>query len=145
MGEKINLVNLLLLSTATVGVLLLAIILIALGQGRLRLVDDLPLDEEPGVEGVASWYGDEYAGKIMANGQPFNPSKMTAACNHYALGTTLEVTHARRSVKVTVTDRGPRRDLGRLIDLSQGAFTRLASPDTGLIYVTVRVVASPSK
>jgi rare lipoprotein A len=81
----------------------------------------------------------------MANGKPFNPDKLTAASWFYPLGTRVRVTVSDRlpqkSVLVTVTDRGPALDLvreGRVIDLGQAAFKRLASPDLGLIQVTVQ-------
>lgn len=92
------------------------------------------------MKGDASWYGAEFAGKRMANGQPFNPGALTCASWFYPLGTKLRVTHGNRSVVVTVTDRGPAKRLvrqGRIIDLSLFAFNYLAPLDKGLINVTV--------
>ncbi len=89
----------------------------------------------------ASWYGEDHRGRLMANGKPFNPDKLTAASWFYSLGTRVVVSHAGRSVVVEVTDRGPAPELvrsGRKIDLSHAAFARLASPGKGLIDVTVR-------
>jgi rare lipoprotein A len=77
----------------------------------------------------------------MANGQPFDPDKLTAASWFYDLGTKVVVTHENRSVIVEITDRGPARLLvreGRKIDLSRAAFAKLADPDLGLIDVTIR-------
>jgi len=82
----------------------------------------------------------------MANGKPFNPDKLTAASWFYPLGTRVRVTVSdrlmqRKSVLVTITDRGPALDLvreGRVIDLGQAAFKRIAPPDLGLIQVTVQ-------
>jgi rare lipoprotein A len=95
-----------------------------------------------GQQGRASWYGEGYRGRTMANGRPFNPDLLTCASWHFPLGTVLEVTHGRRSVFVVVTDRGPRRDLvaqGIVIDLSRRAFESLANTDRGLVRVTVRI------
>lgn len=87
---------------------------------------------------LASWYGLELAGRSMANGQPFDPEKLTAASWHYPLGTTVKVTHGTNSVIVIITDRGPnRRFKDREIDLSRAAFKRLAPLDKGLIPVQV--------
>jgi len=89
----------------------------------------------------ASWYGEDHRGLLMANGQRFNPDKLTAASWFYHLGTRVVVTHAGRSVVVEITDRGPAKHLvhqGRKIDLSHAAFARLANPDCGLIAVTVK-------
>jgi rare lipoprotein A len=108
----------------------------------LALAGDLPK------QGLASWYGEEHRGKLMANGKRFNPDKPTAASWFYPLGTKLRVTvkstsGRRRSVQVTVTDRGPARDLvrqGRIIDLGRAAFEKIAQPDLGLVAVTVQAV-----
>lgn len=104
---------------------------------------------QPPRGGMASWYGETHRGRLMANGKRFNPDKLTAASWFYPLGTTVQVTRTTgpgvkaRSVLVTITDRGPDRDLardGRIIDLTHAAFKRLAEPDLGLVRITVRVV-----
>lgn len=89
----------------------------------------------------ASWYGEEHRDLLMANGQRFDPDKLTAASWFFALGTKVVVTHADRSVVVEITDRGPAKRLvqeDRKIDLSRAAFAKLASPNLGLIDVTIR-------
>jgi rare lipoprotein A len=89
----------------------------------------------------ASWYGEQHRGLPMANGQPFNPDKLTAASWFFDLGTKVVVTHAQRSVVVDITDRGPAKRLvkeGRKIDLSRAAFAKLANPDHGHIEVTIK-------
>ena len=89
----------------------------------------------------ASWYGESHRGLPMANGQPFDPNRLTAASWVYPLGTKILVTHENQSVIVEITDRGPAKRLfrrGRKIDLSRAAFTMLADPDLGLIDVILR-------
>lgn len=89
----------------------------------------------------ASWYGEEHRGLPMANGQRFDPDRLTAASWFFDLGTKVVVTHDDRSVVVEITDRGPAKRLvqaGRRIDLSRAAFAKLADPELGLIDVTVR-------
>jgi len=98
--------------------------------------------------GIASWYGEAHRGRLMANGKRFNPDKFTAASWLYPLGTKVRVTtneppQARRSIIVTITDRGPSRDLvrgGRIIDLGHEPFRWLAHPDLGLVEVVVQPV-----
>jgi rare lipoprotein A len=88
----------------------------------------------------------------MANGRRFNPDRLTAASWFYPLGTKVRVTlsegsRAIRSVVVTITDRGPAKDLvrdGRIIDLTHAAFRRLAHPDRGLVAINVEVVPKKS-
>ena len=84
----------------------------------------------------------------MANGQRFNPDRFTAASWFYPLGTKVRVTLAspsepKRSVVVTITDRGPGKELvrdGRIIDLSHAPFRQLTSPHLGLVAVAVEPV-----
>lgn len=97
--------------------------------------------------GLASWYGEEHRGKLMANGQPFDPDKLTAASWSFPLGTKVRVMLAlagepARSVVVTITDRGPNPQLvrqGRIIDLSYAAFKQLASPGSGIVPARVEL------
>jgi rare lipoprotein A len=98
-------------------------------------------------KGIASWYGEEHRGRLMANGKKFNPDKLTAASWFYPLGTRVRVTFksekATRTVLVTITDRGPAKELahdGRIIDLTQAAFKKLGQPAQGLVAVTVESV-----
>lgn len=87
---------------------------------------------------TASWYGEKHRGRLMANGQPFDPDRLTAASWFFDLGTKVVVEHGGRRVVVEVTDRGPNRRLvkeGRTLDLSQAAFAKLADPKLGLIAV----------
>jgi rare lipoprotein A len=95
--------------------------------------------------GMASWYGEDHRGRLMANGRRFNPDKLTAASWFYPLGTKVRVTlksenQISRSVLVTITDRGPAKELvrdGRIIDLTHAAFKRLGHPKVGLVAVIV--------
>ncbi len=87
--------------------------------------------------GKASWYGEAHHGKRMANGRRFNMWAMTAASNTLPLGSKARVTHGKRSVVVTITDRGGFARLGRVIDLSKGSFAKLADTRRGVIRVCV--------
>jgi rare lipoprotein A len=88
--------------------------------------------------GMASFYGygDGFAGMTMANGQPMNPSAMITAHPSLPLGSRLLVRNPAngKSVRVTVTDRGPWYG-SRILDLSSGAFARLASLGQGVVEV----------
>ena len=89
--------------------------------------------------GIASWYGEECRGKIMANGKPFDPDALTCASWHYPFGAKLRVTNNETGcwVIVEVCDRGPAKRLNRLIDLSKAAFANIADTRKGLIKVKV--------
>ncbi len=92
---------------------------------------------------IASWYGNELRGSVQANGEPFDPNKLTAASKTLPLGTRLLVKHEGRGVSVEVTDRGPftpERDL----DISQAAAETIGIEDEGVTAVEVSVVESPA-
>lgn len=116
----------------------------AFADVRATGAQEIPLPQA----GLASWYGEEHRGRLMANGRKFDPDKLTAASWFYPLGTRVRVTvrspnFEPRSVLVTITDRGPAKRLvqqGRVIDLAHGAFERIAEPDIGLMEVSVEPV-----
>lgn len=68
-----------------------------------------------------------------------NPRAMITAHPSLPLGTRLKVVRNGRSVIVKVTDRGPWYG-GRILDLSYGAFARIARPGSGLATVCYQVV-----
>ena len=110
----------------------------------LLLINSALADAKPAT-GLASWYGEDHRGRLMANGRRFNPDKLTAASWFYPLGTKVRVTlksenQNPRTVLVTITDRGPAKELvrdGRIIDLTHATFRRLGHPKVGLVAVTV--------
>lgn len=107
-----------------------------------RLMTARAAAEEAAALGRASWYGEGYRGKTMANGQPFDPEAMTCAAWRWPLGSLLRVTHlvSGRHVIVELTDRGPAAWTGCLVDLSARAFRRLENPSVGRIGVRVDVL-----
>lgn len=107
---------------------------------RERLGIEPDDDAPPQRQGKASYYGEAYRGKRMANGERFDPSAMTCATWDWPLGAWLTVTHKKRTIMVRVTDRGPAFNLHRVVDLSQRAFEHLADSRLGVIDVTVREV-----
>ncbi len=85
----------------------------------------------------ASFYDDSQT----ASGERFSSSAMTAAHKTYAFGTRLKVTNPAngRSVVVRINDRGPYVS-GRCLDLTTGAFSRIASTGAGVVTVNYQVV-----
>lgn len=91
---------------------------------------------------TASWYSTAESHGRTASGAPLDDAALTCASWDYPFGTRLRVTHAGRSVVVTVTDRGPARRLyarGRVIDLSKAAFAALADLRRGVIAVEIAI------
>ena len=75
-------------------------------------------------EGLATFYGKEFHGKMTASGIPFNMNAMVAAHPNYPFGTLVRVTNLvnGRSASVRIVDRGPtprQRAGGIVIDLSR--------------------------
>ncbi len=97
-------------------------------------------------EGIASFYGPGFQGKITANGEAFDARDLTAAHPLYPGGTVVKVTSLEnsRSVLVRVNDRGPakwvRRRKGVIIDLSREAARELGFTRRGHCRVRVEVV-----
>ncbi len=87
--------------------------------------------------GVASFYGNE-SGSKTASGQRFNQNALTAAHRTLPFGTRLKVTHAGRSVVVTVNDRGPFVK-GRVLDLSTAAARAIGLTGRGVGQVVAEV------
>src|SRR5258708_36908230 len=82
--------------------------------------------------GVASWYGQEFAGRTTANGEIFDPMLMTAAHRTLPFGTLIDVHNPKtgQTVRVRVNDRGPYVG-DRLIDLSYAAAQQIGLADGG--------------
>lgn len=87
--------------------------------------------------GKASWYGNEHHGRRTASGAVFDQWAMTAASNHMPLGSVARVTAGKRAVVVRITDTGGFGKYDRLIDLSRGAFAKLAPTGQGIVRVCV--------
>ncbi len=92
--------------------------------------------------GLASWYGDEFAGLPTASGETFRPERISAAHRTLPLGTVVDVTNEKngRTVRVAVNDRGP-FVAGRIVDLSRAAAGEIGSVNDGVVPVTLVVVA----
>ena len=97
------------------------------------------------LQGVASWYGEEFAGRTTANGEIFDPLQFTAAHRTLPFGTVVEVLNPKtqQTVRVRVNDRGPYIG-GRVIDLSYAAAQKigLIEPGIGDVRITIVKVGS---
>lgn len=96
-------------------------------------------------EGYATWYGARFAGRRTASGEPFDPSRLTAAHRTLPFGTVVDVTRVDTgvTVRVRITDRGPFGHADRIIDLSRGAAERIDLVRMGVAKVQLRVVETP--
>lgn len=98
--------------------------------------------------GLASWYGDEFHGRLTSNREVYDMHAMTAAHKTLPFGTYVRVINLNsgKSVIVRINDRGPFiKD--RIIDLSYAAARRLGVAEMGVAPVEIRVLKkfSPKK
>ena len=91
--------------------------------------------------GQASFYASKFNGRQTANGETFNHSKLTAACNVLPLGTWVKVTNLSngRSVIVRTNDRLHNKTR-RIIDLTKTAAKQLKFVKKGLTRVKIEVL-----
>lgn len=91
---------------------------------------------------TASWYGGIFHNRTTASGEVFNKWAMTTASNSHKMGTKLLVTNVKnnKSVVVRVNDTGGFKKYGRALDLSRGAFAKIADIDKGLCEVKIKVL-----
>lgn len=91
--------------------------------------------------GIASWYGEEHAGKPTASGEIFDPDKLTAAHRTLPFQTQVRVQNLKnhKEVKVKINDRGPFVS-GRIIDLSQEAARQIGMERDGIAKVKIKVI-----
>jgi rare lipoprotein A len=94
------------------------------------------------LHGVASWYGQEFAGRTTANGEIFDPLLLTAAHRTLPFGTVVDVRNPKtgQTVRVRINDRGPFVG-NRMIDLSYAAAQKIGLIEPGSGEVDVVVVA----
>jgi peptidoglycan lytic transglycosylase len=92
-------------------------------------------------EGVASWYGRDFHGRLTANGEVYDMHSISAAHTTLPLPSYVRVTNLDngRSIIVRVNDRGPYHR-NRVIDLSIGTAKALEFYSRGLARVRVEYV-----
>jgi rare lipoprotein A len=92
-------------------------------------------------EGTASWYGDDFHGRLTANGEVFDMGSLTAAHPTLPMPCYARVTNLSngKSLIVRVNDRGPYHG-NRLIDVSNKAAELLEFKGNGVARVRVEYV-----
>src|SRR6266702_705191 len=106
--------------------------------GRVYVPEE---DTEYRAEGLASWYGDDFHGRLTANGEVFDMASLTAAHPTLPIPCYARVTNLSngKSLIVRVNDRGPYHG-NRLIDVSNKAAQLLDFKGNGVARVRVEYV-----
>ena len=92
-------------------------------------------------EGLASWYGGKFHGRLTSSGEVFDTNQMTAAHRTLPFGTLVKVINQDngKSTIVKINDRGPFVE-GRIIDLSRAAADELGMVGEGVARVVLEIV-----
>ncbi|GAC1418885.1 MAG: hypothetical protein NVS1B13_09930 [Flavisolibacter sp.] len=92
--------------------------------------------------GIASYYADKFDGRETTNGEIYDHTKLSAACNVLPLGTWIRVTNLsnNKSVVVHTNDRLNIR-IKRLVDMSRAAAEILGYTRKGLTRVKVEILS----
>ena len=106
--------------------------------GRMYVPED---DPHYRAEGLASWYGEDFHGRLTANGEIFDLGGISAAHPTLPLPSYARVTNLSngRSLVVRVNDRGPYHG-ERIIDVSMRAAQLLGFYGRGTAWVRVEYV-----
>ncbi len=97
-------------------------------------------------EGMATYYSPRLAGHRTANGERYDPTRMTAAHPALPVGAFVQVTRTDRytpSVVVRINDRCAGKK--KIIDVSEAAARQLDMMRAGLVPVRLRVVPPPPR
>jgi len=111
----------------------------------IMLVASAVLWADPEMEGLASWYGGKFHGRLTSSGEVFDTNSMTAAHKVLPFGTFVKVTNKDNglSAVVKINDRGPFVE-GRIIDLSRAAADEIGMLGQGVAPVSLEIVAFAS-
>jgi rare lipoprotein A len=92
-------------------------------------------------QGLASWYGKSFHGKVAASGETYDAEALTAAHRTLPFGTNIRIRRVEggNSVVVRINDRGPYSE-DRLIDVSEAVARRLGMTDSGVVKVALEVL-----
>ncbi len=92
--------------------------------------------------GIASYYGEEFHGRLTSSGEIFDMNKLTAAHRVLPFETVVRVHNLENSKKVVVriNDRGPFKK-GRIIDLSREAARRIDMIKNGTARVGLEILS----
>jgi rare lipoprotein A len=106
--------------------------------GRVYVPEEDPHYSE---EGLASWYGDDFHGRLTANGEVFDMASLTAAHPTLPMPCYARVTNLSngKSLIVRVNDRGPYHG-NRVMDVSSRAAELLEFKGNGVARVRVDYV-----
>ncbi|MDQ1325655.1 MAG: rare lipoprotein [Campylobacterota bacterium] len=93
------------------------------------------------MNGISSWYGPDFHGKMTSNGETYDMHGLTAAHKTWPMDTMVKVKNLQngKSTVVRINDRGPFVQ-GRIIDCSYTAGKTIGLDRMGIAKVQIKVV-----
>ena len=97
-------------------------------------------------EGLSSWYGEQFHGRLTANGEIYDMYAPTAAHPTLPLGSLVRLVNPKtgRSRLVRINDRGPVIE-GREIDVSYEVARSLGFEEQGLARLRIELLEVPKR
>jgi len=94
------------------------------------------------LSGYATYYGStsKFQGKKTASGEKFDRNLMTAAMNGIKFGTKVKITNLANNKFIIVKINDRMGSTKNKIDLSSGAFKKIANLSTGRIKVNIEII-----
>jgi len=108
------------------------------GGNKAEIFSRQPIEVQ---QGLASWYGGRWIGRLTANGEIYRVGDITAAHKKLPFNSRVRVVDLKtgNSIIVRINNRGPYVK-GRIIDLSVAAAKKLGTYDRGIAKVQIEVL-----
>ena len=115
------------------------------GRGEPTSPPAVPVSGSHQLSGIASYYADEFHGRLTSSGERYDMHELTAAHRTLPFGTRVLVRNLSNglAISVRINDRGPFKD-DRVIDLSLEAAKKIGMIGPGTAPVELEVVEDPA-
>jgi len=126
--------------------LLLILVIVSAVEAPAVVLPSQPVRPIRVWEGLSSWYGEQFHGRLTANGEIYDMYAPTAAHPTLPLGSLVRLVNPKtgRSRLVRINDRGPVID-GREIDVSYEVARSLGFEEQGLARLRIELLEVPKR
>lgn len=126
--------------------LLLALVIVTAVEAPAVVLPQQPQKPIRVWEGISSWYGEDFHGRLTATGEMFDMFSPTAAHPSLPLGSLVRLVNPKtgQSRVVRINDRGPIIE-GREIDVSYEVARSLGFEDRGLARLRLELLEVPKR
>lgn len=126
--------------------LLLALVIVTAVEAPAVVLPQHPERPVRVWEGISSWYGEDFHGRVTATGEMFDMFAPTAAHPSLRLGSMVRLVNPKtgQSRVVRINDRGPVIE-GREIDVSYEVARSLGFEEQGLARLRLELLEVPKK